>query len=65
MSLSAERTRRIYQGNATSILVQSDDGLRLQLPAASFRAFVASDGIRGRFSVSIDQSNRIVDLRRL
>ena len=65
MCLSAEKTRRIYQGNATSILVQTDDGLRLQLPAANFRAYVASDGIQGRFSVAIDQSNRIVDLRRL
>lgn len=65
MSLSAERTRRIYQGSATCILVQSDDGLKLQLPAANFRSYVGNDGIQGRFSVAIDQSNRIVDLRRL
>ncbi len=65
MVLSAEKARRIYEGNATCILVQSDDGLKLQLPAANFRVYVDSDGIRGRFSVAIDQSNRIVDLRRL
>ena len=65
MSLSAERVRRIYQGAANSILVQSDDGLRLQLPAANFRAYVTSDGIRGRFRIAVDESNRIVELRRL
>ncbi len=63
--LSAEKLERIYQGRANRILVQSDDGLRLQLPAANFREYVGSDGIQGRFSVLIDDRNRIVELRKL
>ena len=65
MALSAEKTSRIYGGRASSILVQSDDGLKLQLPAANFRAYVGRNGIQGRFSVAIDADNRIVDLRKL
>ena len=65
MALSAEKTSRIYAGRATSILVHSDDGLRLQLPAANFRAYVDDNGIRGRFRVAIDADNRIVELQRI
>ena len=65
MALSAEKTRRIYQGRASSILVYCDDGLKLQLPAANFREYVGSDGIQGRFSVAIDAGNRILSLRKL
>lgn len=65
MALSAEKTRSLYAGRARYILVQSDDGLKLQLPAANFRDFVAADGINGRFFVSIDDDNKIIELRRI
>lgn len=65
MALSAEKTRRIYAGSAQNIVVQCDDGLKLQLPAANFRDYVGNHGINGRFSVTIDNGNRIIELRRL
>ena len=65
MALSAARTQAIYQGQARYILVESDRGVKLQLPAVNFRRYVADDGIRGRFAVRIDTDNRIIDLRRL
>lgn len=65
MALSAQKTQRIYQGEARYILVESDQGLTLQLPAANFRDYVGANGIHGRFRVSIDAGNRILALRKL
>ena len=62
INLSAEKTQHIYQGQARYILVYTDDGLRLQLPAINFRQYVASNGIQGRFKVEIDDHNKIIQL---
>ena len=64
MAICAERTERIYRGNARYILVKSDEGLTLQLPASNFRRFVDAGGIQGRFRVQIDADNKIVSLER-
>ncbi|MDH3761022.1 MAG: DUF2835 domain-containing protein [Gammaproteobacteria bacterium] len=65
LALPADKIQAIYQGQARYILVESDDGLKLQLPAANFRGFVSEDGIHGRFSVTIDSDNKIRALHRI
>ena len=65
LDLPARKIERIYQGNARFILVESDEGLTLQLPAINFRDYVTAAGIYGRFSVRIDENNRIVNLSRI
>lgn len=65
MALPAPEAQEIYQGRARYILVVSDEGLKLQLPAANFRRFVTANGIHGRFSVSIDADNKIQELTKL
>jgi len=65
VTLSTEVIRSIYEGQTRSILVISDGGLKLQLPAVNFRSFVTADGVHGRFSVTIDASNKIQELVKL
>ena len=65
LALSAEQTRSIYEGLARYILVETEQGLKLQLPAANFRAYVSAGGISGRFSIEIDANNKILVLRKL
>ena len=65
MALSAAKLEAIYRGNARYILVESLEGLKLQLPAINFRGFVGRDGIHGRFRVRIDDDNRILALDRV
>lgn len=65
LAVSAEKTRSIYRGQARYVLAESDDGVKLQLPAANFREFVDSEGIHGRFCVRIDADNRILELARV
>lgn len=65
MQLSAEKTRTIYQGQARFLLVYTDDGTKLQLPAQNFRSYVTSEGINGRFSVETDKDYKILQLVKL
>ena len=62
IDLSASKTHHIYQGQARYILVYSDDGVSLQLPAINFRQHVTDAGIQGRFKVEIDDNNKIIQL---
>ena len=62
MNLSTEKVQRIYGGQVRYILVYTDDGTSLQLPASNFRQYVTDHGIHGRFKVEIDESNKIVQL---
>lgn len=65
LNLSAEKIQRIYQGQARYILVYTDEGTSLQLPAINFRQYVNEQGIRGRFEVEINDTNKIIQLNLL
>lgn len=65
LALNTEAIYSIYEGRTRFVLVRSDQGLRLQLPATNFRRFVTSDGIRGRFRVVLDDNNKLIELTKL
>jgi len=65
LSISAKLTHRIYEGQARFILVYTDAGLKLQLPAQNFINYVSDAGIQGRFRVEITEENKLISLRRL
>ena len=65
MGLSAQQTESIYEGQVCFILAESVQGLKLQLPAANFRAYICADLIAGRLNVEIDRNNKILALRKL
>ena len=65
MDLSADKTLSIYEGRAKFILVSTDDGLKLQLPAGSFRSYVTESGIQGRFRVKTDSRHRLQKLDKI
>ena len=65
MALSARKTRAIYEGQARYILVETERGLKLQLPAANFYKYVTADGIQGRFSVKVDTDNKLIEMRKV
>jgi hypothetical protein len=65
MALSAAEIESIYRGQARYILVESDQGQKLQLPAVNFRSYVTDEGIRGRFKVKIDPNNKILALQKI
>ncbi|OXE29255.1 hypothetical protein CA163_29575, partial [Vibrio parahaemolyticus] len=49
----------------SSVQVITNNGLRLQLPAAKFRPFLSQLGVRGRFRLTTDQNNKFLKLETL
>ncbi|HCE3663015.1 TPA: DUF2835 domain-containing protein [Vibrio parahaemolyticus] len=54
-----------YSGTASSVQVITNNGLRLQLPAAKFRPFLSQLGVRGQFRLTTDQNNKFLKLETL
>ncbi|MCP3867477.1 MAG: DUF2835 domain-containing protein [Gammaproteobacteria bacterium] len=65
VALPADRYLSYYQGFASNVIVRSEDGRRIQLPAARLRPFLTKEGIFGRFELILSDLNKLVDIRRL
>ncbi|MFD2176587.1 DUF2835 domain-containing protein [Veronia pacifica] len=51
-----------YSGTASNVIVRTDSGNTLQLPAAKFRPFLTHSGINGRFKLIADENSRFKKL---
>ena len=65
IALSADAFLHYYRGSVSAVIVQGEDGRRIQLPAASLRPFLLSDGVNGLFELTLDEANRLVAIRRV
>ncbi|MDD9194702.1 DUF2835 domain-containing protein [Aliivibrio sp. S3MY1] len=54
-----------YSGVASTVMVMTEQGLKLQLPATRFRSFLTQLGVKGRFRLTVDQNNRFVNLEQV
>ncbi|MGF1726406.1 DUF2835 domain-containing protein [Photobacterium nomapromontoriensis] len=54
-----------YSGAASTVLVETDSGLKLQFPATRLRPFLSQMGIKGRFRVLVSQENRFHAIERV
>ncbi|KUI99451.1 hypothetical protein VRK_15350 [Vibrio sp. MEBiC08052] len=43
-----------YSGSASHLVVKTDNGLTLQLPATHFRPYLTQFGLKGRFRLTTD-----------
>jgi hypothetical protein len=65
LDISKEEYLRSYSGSAHSVFVQAEDGRTLRFPAVNLRQFVTSEGVHGRFEISLDENNSLLEIRRL
>ncbi|MGF1771263.1 DUF2835 domain-containing protein [Vibrio wakamikoensis] len=65
LNISYQQYVTHYTGHAYSVLVCTDQGLRLQLPATRFRPFLTQLGLKGRFRLTTDQNNKFLRLESL
>lgn len=65
LDIPSEQYLRYYQGNARTVSVQAEDGRHVRFPAANLRAFVDRNGVRGRFEITLDKTNRLLEIRRV
>lgn len=54
-----------YSGSASTVMVMTEQGLKLQLPASRFRSFLTQLGVKGRFRLTTDQNNRFLNLEQV
>lgn len=54
-----------YSGTASTVMVMTEQGLKLQLPASRFRSFLTQLGVKGRFRLTTDQNNRFLNLEQV
>ena len=54
-----------YSGAASSVVVNTDEGLRIQVSASRFRPFLSQIGLKGRFRLTTDNDNRFLQLELL
>ncbi|MCR9277409.1 MAG: DUF2835 domain-containing protein [Pseudomonadaceae bacterium] len=65
LSISADEFSRLYQGQANSVFAHTRDGRSIRFPARSLIAHLSRSGVRGHFRITVDSSNRLVDVSRL
>ncbi len=65
VNVTNEEFLSIYRGTANALLVQAEDGRRIQIPANNFRKFVTAAGLQGRFEMELDRDNRLINLIRV
>ncbi|MCG3863432.1 MULTISPECIES: DUF2835 domain-containing protein [unclassified Photobacterium] len=54
-----------YSGAASSAVVVTENGLKLQLPAVRLRPYLTQMGVQGRFQVAVDSNNKLTTLTKL
>lgn len=54
-----------YSGTASSVVVLTDTGLKLQLPAVRLRGFLTHSGISGKFRVLVNRDNKFETIERI
>jgi hypothetical protein len=64
LSISRADYERLYRGQARTVVARDTQGKTLQFPALSLRPFLSHNGIHGTFVISVDDNNRLLDIRR-
>lgn len=54
-----------YQGHATAVVVQADNGLRVQLELRHFRSYFQHNGLDGRFELLTDAQGKFKALNKI
>lgn len=63
--LTAEQVLLFYQGHITSVIVQADNGLRIQLDLKHFRSYFQHHGLDGRFELFTDENGKFKALYKI
>jgi len=56
---------RYYQGTASNVRLQADNGQIVVFPANRLQPFIRHDGIQGYFEMTFDENQKFISLQRL
>lgn len=65
LNVGREEAMRYYRGEASTVIVRTDDGKALQFPVSHVRRFITQQGIHGHFRIAFDRDNKLLSLTRI
>ena len=65
LSVNYQQFLHHYSGAASNVVLMTDCGLRLQLPAVRLRPFLGHSGIYGRFRLHVDANNKFQRIEKI
>ncbi len=65
LSISRDEMLRYYRGEARHLVVRSQEGLVLDLPAERLRPFISTHGIYGQFVLTVNSANKFISLKQI
>jgi len=54
-----------YKGQLKDVIVQTDQGLRVQLPMLHFRPYMQHEGLSGYFLLTLNDDGKFIQLEKL
>lgn len=64
-SLSAAQCHGYYRGEIKSVVVTADSGERVQLQFRHFQPFIETNGVRGRFRLTLTETGAFSRLEKI
>ena len=64
LCLSPEQYMAYYRGHAQNVSVLTEEGMRIEFPAARLRPYLNHNGINGRFEIEFDDQYRFIAIKR-
>jgi len=65
LAINREQFQEYYRTPGINVLVQAENGIRIQFPARVIQPFVLHDGVHGDFQIRFDADNRLIDIKRV
>ncbi len=65
IELTDQEYLNYYAGDATSVQVRTEDGLRIQFPASALKPWITHNGIHGYFMIKFDKNYKLIELTKL
>lgn len=63
--LDYHTVRAYYQGQISTVLVTSDNGLKVQMPLNALRSHFTQSGLDGYFEAQVSDKGKLIQLNRI
>ncbi|NNC54827.1 MAG: DUF2835 domain-containing protein [Pseudomonadales bacterium] len=65
LAISSDELMKLYRGSARQVVAEARDGRVVRFPALRLQPFITRDGVQGRFRLSIDGNNKLLNIDKL
>ena len=65
MDVPYHECQAIYLQPVPNAVIRAESGERVQVPTARLRQCITSEGLRGRFQLTVSQQNKFIEFKKL